>query len=48
MLSSQGPAFSRIFKELIAEFVWGRVRTGRRLRNARELAEVLYEFYFGL
>ena len=43
MLNEQGPAFSRMFKELIADFAWGRVETGRRLRNAREFAEALVE-----
>ena len=43
MLSSQGAAFSRMFKELIAAFAWGGVESGRRLRNVREFAEVLEE-----
>ena len=39
MLSSQGAAFARLFKELIASFLGG-VERGEQLRNAREFAEV--------
>jgi ankyrin repeat protein len=42
MLASQGAAFSRMFKGLVASYL-GNVVTGRRLRTAREFGEALAE-----